>query len=74
MLITFLKAFRFSGFHGSCSYEVSLLRGRGGGGLYVNFQHPPETDSVTLKMAAGHSSEIVGHTFTTQCENLQNDH
>lgn len=37
-------------------------------------QHLLEPDSVTLKMEAGHSSETLGHTFTTRCENPQNDH
>jgi len=53
---------------------VSLFFGRGGGALCQLLQYLPETDSVTLKMAAGHSSETVGHTFTTQCENPQNNH
>jgi hypothetical protein len=58
---------------------VSLLRGGGGLGwgwwaLCQLLQHLPEPHSVTLKMAAGHFSETEGHTFTTPCENPQNDH
>lgn len=67
----------FKGFHGSCSND-GLPFGREGGwwwrALCQLLQHLPAPDSVTLKMAAGHSSETVGHTFTTWFEYPQNDH
>jgi hypothetical protein len=41
---------------------------------FLLLQHLPEPDSVILKMAAGHYSKPLGHTFTTRCENPQNDY
>jgi hypothetical protein len=37
-------------------------------------RHLPEPGSVTLKTVAGHSSEILEHTFTRWSKSPQNDH